>query len=82
MHVPAAFRVTALPDTVHTLGVSEENETGINCIAFPLFLDHPSQPTGAVSVSALVHRMGIAEIEAAAGELRTLVESALGAVTR
>jgi IclR family acetate operon transcriptional repressor len=58
----------------------EENEKGINCIAFPLFLDHPSHPTGAVSVSALVPRMGIAEIEDAAGEMRSLIESTLGAV--
>jgi len=60
----------------------EENEKGINCIAFPLFLDHPSHPTGAVSISALVHRMGLAQIEEAAGEMRGLIEATLGAVTR
>jgi IclR family acetate operon transcriptional repressor len=60
----------------------EENEKGINCIAFPLFLDHPSHPTGAVSVSALVHRMRMSEIANAAGEMRGLIEGALGAVTR
>jgi DNA-binding IclR family transcriptional regulator len=60
----------------------EENEEGINCIAFPLFLDHPSHPTGAVSVSALAHRMALAQLEEAAGETRALIESTLGAVTR
>lgn len=60
----------------------EENEKGINCIAYPLFLDHPSHATGAVSISALVHRMGIVQVEEAAAEMRTLIEGALGAVTR
>lgn len=60
----------------------EENEVGINCIAFPLFLDHPAHPTGAVSVSALTHRMGITQLEGSAGETRHLIENALGAVTR
>jgi DNA-binding IclR family transcriptional regulator len=60
----------------------EENEKGINCIAFPLFLDHPTHPTGAVSVSGLTHRTGLAQLEEAAVECRALIESTLGAVTR
>lgn len=60
----------------------EENEQGINCIAFPLFLDHPTRPTGAVSVSGLTHRTGLAQLDEASGEMRALIESALGAVTR
>lgn len=61
---------------------AEESEHGINCIAFPLFLDQPYRPTGSVSIAALSHRTGLAELEAAAGEIRGLIEGALGAVTR
>jgi IclR family acetate operon transcriptional repressor len=60
----------------------EESEEGINCIAFPLFLDQPAHPTGSVSVAALTHRTPLAQLDEAAAEMRTLIESALGAVTR
>jgi len=33
-----------------------ESEIGVNCIAFPVFLDGSSFPTGAVSVGALAYR--------------------------
>jgi IclR family transcriptional regulator, acetate operon repressor len=61
---------------------AEESEEGINCIAFPLFLDHPNRPSGAVSVAALAHRTALAQLEGAAGEVRGLIERALGTVTR
>jgi DNA-binding IclR family transcriptional regulator len=61
---------------------AEESEEGINCIAFPLFLDHPTRPAGAVSVAALAHRTALAQLEAAAGEVRALIERTLGTVTR
>jgi DNA-binding IclR family transcriptional regulator len=61
---------------------AEESEEGINCIAFPLFLDHPTRPAGAVSVAALAHRTALAQLEEAAGEVRGLIERALGRVTR
>jgi IclR family transcriptional regulator, acetate operon repressor len=60
----------------------EESEVGINCIAFPLFLDQPLHPTGSVSVAALAHRTPLAALDEAASELRALIESALGEVTR
>jgi DNA-binding IclR family transcriptional regulator len=60
----------------------EESEEGINCIAFPLFLDHPTRPAGAVSVAALAHRTPLARLERTAGETRALIEETLGAVTR
>jgi DNA-binding IclR family transcriptional regulator len=60
----------------------EESEEGINCIAFPLFLDHPTRPAGAVSVAALAHRTALAQLEEAAGEVRGMIESTLGTVTR
>jgi DNA-binding IclR family transcriptional regulator len=60
----------------------EESEEGINCIAFPLFLDHPTRPSGAVSVAALAYRTALAQLEEAAGEVRALIERTLGTVTR
>jgi DNA-binding IclR family transcriptional regulator len=60
----------------------EESEEGINCIAFPLFLDHPTRPAGAVSVAGLAHRTALAQLEEAAGEVRSMIESTLGTVTR
>jgi DNA-binding IclR family transcriptional regulator len=60
----------------------EESEEGINCIAFPLFLDHPTRPAGAVSVAALAHRTALAQLEEAAGEVRRMIERTLGTVTR
>jgi DNA-binding IclR family transcriptional regulator len=61
---------------------NEESEEGINCIAFPLFLDHPTRPTGAVSVAALAHRTALAQLEGAADEVRGMIERTLGTVTR
>jgi DNA-binding IclR family transcriptional regulator len=60
----------------------QESEAGINCIAFPLFLDHPPRPAGAVSVAGLAHRTPLAQLEEAAGEVRGLIEGTLGTVTR
>jgi DNA-binding IclR family transcriptional regulator len=34
----------------------EENEPGVNCLALPIFLSSPTEPSGAVSVSALTYR--------------------------
>ena len=61
---------------------AEESEKGVNCIAFPLFLDHPTRPAGAVSVAALAHRTALAQLEEAAAEVRGLIERTLGTVTR
>lgn len=60
----------------------QESEEGINCLAFPLFLDDPVRPAGAVSVSALSHRTPLRELEHAAGEVRELIRRSLGAVIR
>jgi IclR family acetate operon transcriptional repressor len=60
----------------------EESETGINCLAFALYLDDPRRPAGAVSVAAVAQRTPLAELVEAAVEARTLVEERLGAVTR
>lgn len=34
----------------------QENEPGVNCVAVPVYLSSPSQPSGAVSISALAYR--------------------------
>lgn len=34
----------------------QENETGVSCLALPVFLASPTVPTGAVSISALTYR--------------------------
>lgn len=51
----------------------QENEPGVNCIAFPVFLGSPSEPSGAVSISALAYRTPLAELVAAADEIRAFL---------
>ncbi len=58
----------------------QENELAINCIAFPLFLDSPSMPSGAVSVSALTHRLPLMSLQRSAAEIREIIERNLGPV--
>lgn len=58
----------------------EENEIGINCIAFPLFLGAPDLPTGAISVSAVSQRMNVEQLVSAAPRMRTIIEATLGPV--
>jgi DNA-binding IclR family transcriptional regulator len=60
----------------------EESEVGVNCIAFPLFLASGRRPTGAVSVSAVAMRTDVESLEAVAGRIRSIIEDALGPVTR
>lgn len=60
----------------------EESEAGVNCIAFPIFLDSPTRPTGAVSVSAVAMRTGVDRLESAATGIRAIIEERFGSVTR
>ena len=59
-----------------------ESEEGINCIAFPVFLDSAAWPSGAISIAALAHRTPVSALVAAADEIRAIVEQHLGPVTR
>jgi IclR family transcriptional regulator, acetate operon repressor len=61
---------------------AEESESGINCLAFPLYLDEPSRPSGAVSIAAVAQRTPLDELVAGADDARALIEAQLGAVTR
>jgi DNA-binding IclR family transcriptional regulator len=59
----------------------EESEPGINCVALPVFLAGPAAPTGAISVSALAHRLPLDRLVARMDEIRAIVTGALGDVT-
>lgn len=53
----------------------QESDPGVNCIAFPVFLGSPAEPSGAVSVSALAYRTPLADLVAAADEIRAMVSN-------
>lgn len=56
----------------------QENEPGVNCIAFPVFFGSPSEPSGSVSVSALAYRTPLADLVSAADEIRQLIRDHAG----
>jgi DNA-binding IclR family transcriptional regulator len=58
---------------------NEENEPGVVCIAYPVFLGPRAQPTGAISVAAIKHRMSIDQLESRALEMRDVIVLCLGA---
>jgi IclR family acetate operon transcriptional repressor len=57
---------------------NEENEAGVVCIAYPVFLAPQSEPTGAISVAAIKHRTPLNELVSRAGEMRDVIERSLG----
>jgi IclR family acetate operon transcriptional repressor len=56
----------------------QENDLGVICIAFPLFLDSPSRPTGALSISAVASRTSPEELVARVPAIRAVVAEELG----
>lgn len=52
----------------------QENETGINCLALPVFLSSPSTPSGAVSISALTYRTPLAALVEDLPAIRAIIE--------
>jgi len=50
-----------------------ENESGINCLALPAFLNSPQRPSGAISISALTYRTPLADLVADIDEIRRIV---------
>jgi DNA-binding IclR family transcriptional regulator len=52
----------------------------IVCIAFPLYLDSPSTPTGALSIAALNHRRPVDALIASYDEISDLIRRELGDV--
>jgi IclR family acetate operon transcriptional repressor len=59
----------------------QENEAGVNCIAFPIFMGPRGRPTGAISVSAVAQRTPTKQLVEQAEEIRGLIEARLGPVT-
>lgn len=53
----------------------QENETGVNCIAVPLFAESVAVPTGAVSVSALSFRTPLRSLVEAFHEIRSIIHT-------
>ena len=52
----------------------QENETGINCLAVPVFLSSPTVPSGAISISALTYRTPLARLVDDLPHIQTIVE--------
>jgi|SRR5690349_4283611 len=71
----------ALAAELHTIRAQgfavddQENESGIVCLAVPVFLASPTRPSGAVSVSAPVSRTPLARLIAQAAAIRATVEA-------
>ncbi|MFF5083588.1 IclR family transcriptional regulator [Actinoplanes sp. NPDC000266] len=53
---------------------NQENEAGVNCLAVPVFLNSPSAPSGAVSVSALAYRTPLERLIEDVPVIRAIVE--------
>ena len=51
----------------------QENEPGVNCLAVPVFLNSPSTPTGAISISALAYRTPLENLIADLPAIRLIV---------
>lgn len=54
----------------------QENERGVNCFALPIYLTSPSEPSGAVSISALAYRTPLSALVESLDEIRSLVATA------
>jgi DNA-binding IclR family transcriptional regulator len=59
---------------------NEENEAGVVCIAFPVFLGPQSTPAGAISVAAIKLRTSLKELVGRATDMRAIIERGLGSV--
>jgi IclR family acetate operon transcriptional repressor len=59
---------------------SEEGEVGLNCLAFPVFLESRTVPAGAISVAAFASRTPLEALVDARHEMREIVERHLGPV--
>lgn len=52
----------------------EENELGVNCIAFPYYLSSPQVASGAISISALSYRTPLHDLVRDVTTIRAIVE--------
>ncbi|MFC5503113.1 IclR family transcriptional regulator [Lysinimonas soli] len=63
-------------ETVRERGFSvddQENEPGVNCLAVPVFLSSPNEPSGAVSISALSYRTPLSALIEELPVIRSIV---------
>ena len=51
----------------------QENETGVNCLALPVYATSPTAPSGAVSISALAYRTPLSTLVDALDEIRAVL---------
>lgn len=51
----------------------EENETGVGCVALPVFIGPGPRPTGAASVTTLLHRTGLDVLIGGVAEMREIL---------
>lgn len=51
----------------------QENETGVNCLALPVYAMSPAAPSGALSVSALAYRTPLGSLVDAVDEMRAVL---------
>jgi DNA-binding IclR family transcriptional regulator len=66
---------------IRQLGYSvddQENEPGINCLAVPAYLNSPTVPSGAVSVSALAYRTPVQYLVADVATIQQIVGTKAG----
>jgi IclR family transcriptional regulator, acetate operon repressor len=56
---------------------NQENESGINCLAVPVWLTSTQVPSGAISVSALAHRTPLSELADKADRIRSIIDAKL-----
>jgi len=52
----------------------QENEPGVNCIALPVYLFSTTEPTGAISVSALAYRTPLSALVDDLPAIRSIVD--------
>jgi IclR family acetate operon transcriptional repressor len=78
-----AFRLDAELRHIREAGYGfdrQESETGINCLAVPLFLTSRREPDGAVSVTAVAQRLPLERLASSVDEIRAIIRSKLGGV--
>jgi IclR family acetate operon transcriptional repressor len=70
--------------TIRTQGYArdnQENERGVNCVAFPAFLNSSSIPSGAISVGGLFYRTPLESLITDVSVIRSIIDAQLGRVS-
>lgn len=66
-------QLTAVRDRGYSVD-DQENEPGVNCLAVPIYLTSPTEPSGAVSISALAYRTPVQHLIDELPIIRSIVE--------